>query len=127
LFSEKFFENALKVCKDAAYLGRPYAPPYIPLIEHNIPFQKDVLARIYHHTGHIDKAILEYERLIHFGRSRKERWLIHPVYYYRLALLYEQQGKNDRARTNYRRFLDLWKDADPGFSEVEDARQRLLN
>ena len=127
LLSEKFFENAVKVCKDAASLGRPYAPPYIPLIEHNIPFQKDVLARICHHTGQIDKAIVEYRRLIHFDRSRKERWLIHPVYYYRLALLYEQQGKDDKARANYERFLDLWKDADPGFSEVEDARKRLLN
>jgi len=36
-----------------------------------------------------------------------------------------KKNHKGKAIYNYEKFLDLWKDADPGIAEVEDARERL--
>ncbi|MFP4082043.1 MAG: hypothetical protein ACLFVG_04700 [Candidatus Aminicenantes bacterium] len=43
----------------------------------------------------------------------------------RLGKVYEQKGNKRKARANYRKFLELWNDADSGITEVEDAKKRL--
>ena len=94
-------------------------------ILYNMPFLKDVLARAYVANGEIDKAIAAYEDLITFDPQKKGRYLVHPLYHYRLAKLYQEKGWEGKAIEQYEKFLDIWKDADPGIAEVEDAKQRL--
>ena len=45
--------------------------------------------------------------------------------FYMLGMIYEEQGDTAKATEHYEKFLSLWKDADPGIAEVDDARERL--
>jgi len=42
-----------------------------------------------------------------------------------LGKISEQQGDAGRTMKHYEKSLTLWKDADPGIAEVEDAKERL--
>jgi serine/threonine protein kinase/Tfp pilus assembly protein PilF len=95
------------------------------LMQHNMPLEQDVLARAYVKAGNLDKAIGTYLKLLTFDPGSRDRRIRIPVYHYRLARLYEEKGFKDKATGQYRVFLDLWKDADPGLPEPADAKKRL--
>jgi serine/threonine protein kinase/Tfp pilus assembly protein PilF len=95
------------------------------IILYNMPLYKDVLARAYVENNELDKAIAEYENLITFNPQKKGRYLIHPAYHYRLAKLYQEKGWAGKAIEQYEKFLDIWKNADPELTALEDARRRL--
>jgi tetratricopeptide (TPR) repeat protein len=125
LLAEGSIDEAIAISENVSPLGS-FGSMYVQsMLVHNFPFQKDVLARAYIKKGETDKAIAEYERLITFDPSTKTRCLIHPLYHYRLAKLYEEKSDKTKAIGQYEKFLDLWKDADPGIAEAEDARERL--
>jgi serine/threonine protein kinase/Flp pilus assembly protein TadD len=83
------------------------------------------LARALYESGDLDKARQEYEKITQLTTGRLYAGAIYARAFYMLGKIAEQQGDKNRASQNYRKFLDLWKDADPGLPEVADA-QKLL-
>jgi serine/threonine protein kinase/Tfp pilus assembly protein PilF len=124
LLAEGALDKAIAAFEEELLLEIPYMHSWLILL-YNTPYPRDVLARIYQKKDDIDRAISEYERLITFNPESKERRLIHPLLYYRLAKLCEQRGWREKAVERYEKFLDLLKEADPGVAEVEDARKRV--
>ncbi|NIN00770.1 MAG: protein kinase [candidate division Zixibacteria bacterium] len=85
-----------------------------------------LLARAYLESGKLDKAVPQLEKMLSkYDQSRPTlgTWAVKA--YYLLGLAYERSGWNSRAIEQYEEFLEIWKDADPGIPEVEDAKQRL--
>jgi serine/threonine protein kinase/Flp pilus assembly protein TadD len=86
----------------------------------------DTLAKAYEATGELEKARHAYHGLQKLTRGRSFGGHLYALSFYRVGLIAEKQGDKAAARRNYERFLEIWKDADPGLPEVEDAKKRLL-
>jgi Tfp pilus assembly protein PilF len=86
------------------------------------------LARAYLEAGRLGEAVSEFEKILPRYDEDRSFVLIWAVkIYYQLGLAYEKSGWNNKAIEKYQEFLDIWKNADPGIPEVEDAKQRLAN
>jgi tetratricopeptide (TPR) repeat protein len=84
------------------------------------------LAEIYLKKGRLDEAVAELEKaLSRYDDDRVWATSMAVKAYYLLGLAYEKSGWNKKAIEKYEEFLDIWKDADPGIKEVEDAKERL--
>jgi tetratricopeptide (TPR) repeat protein len=84
------------------------------------------LASAYFESEDLDRAQKEYERIISLSTGRLFYGDIYSKSFYMLGKIHEQQGDSAKAIEHYEKFLDLWKDADPGIAEVENARKRLV-
>ena len=86
---------------------------------------RDGAARAAHARGDLAAAIEIYRRLIANGPDQKWVALYEPRYLLQLARLLEQAGDRAAARTEYSRFLELWKHADDNLPELAEARRAL--
>jgi len=76
-------------------------------------------------SGDLEHARAEYEKISTFHTGRITYGDIYAKSFYMLGKIYEELGDKTKAIENYEKFLELWKDADPGLPEPEDARKRL--
>jgi len=85
----------------------------------------DPLAIAYYKAGDLEKAQEEYEKITTLTTGRLYYGDIYARSFYMLGKIYEQKGWKGKTIEHYEKFLDLWKDADAGIAEVEDAKKRL--
>jgi serine/threonine protein kinase/tetratricopeptide (TPR) repeat protein len=87
--------------------------------------ERGTLAEAYLGTGNRQRAIDILEQdLIKYDEGRA--WALISVRgYYLLGKAYDEIGEREKAVTNLEKFLTIWKDADPGLKEVDDAKARL--
>jgi tetratricopeptide (TPR) repeat protein len=84
------------------------------------------LAKAYLESGRLGEAVSELEKALSRYDETRAYFAIWAVKaHYLLGLAYEKSGWNNKAIEQYEEFLDIWKDADPGIPEVEDAKERL--
>ena len=76
-------------------------------------------------AGDLEQAQREYTRLTRLHVGKLIAGDVFATSFYMLGKINEELGDKSQAVENYTRFLDLWKDADPGLPEFEDARARL--
>jgi len=87
----------------------------------------DEPARVKRARGDIAGAIDLYRRLLTPDIALKWSLLNEPRYVLEIARLLEQKGDVAAARVEYQRFVDLWKNADPGLPELAEARKKLAS
>jgi serine/threonine protein kinase/tetratricopeptide (TPR) repeat protein len=85
----------------------------------------DALAGAYERFEDLEAASREYEKITHLTSGRFQFGDIYARSFYHLGLIHEKLGNKAKAVESYRRFLDLWKEADPGLPEVPEAKRRL--
>jgi tetratricopeptide (TPR) repeat protein len=83
------------------------------------------LALAFYRSGDLKKAREQYENLIALTHGDMFYGDIYTKSFYMLGKIHEEQGDTVKAIENYERFLELWKEADPGRTEVDDVRKRL--
>lgn len=109
--------NDVPYLDDQPYLVGPVAGTHAAVLY--------AAAQGFERTGDLKAALDLYQRIFGLNGGR----LMHPDLY---ALSYQAQGRLleatgdwEGAQRSYAKFLELWKNADPGLPEVEYARARL--
>ncbi len=85
---------------------------------------RDGLARVKVARGDLAVAIQIYRSLLTPDIGSKFTSILEPRDVLALARLLDTSGDTAGARDHYRRFLDLWKHADPGQPELVEARRK---
>jgi serine/threonine protein kinase/tetratricopeptide (TPR) repeat protein len=123
LEKNEFLEPIKNIKKAISLLPAQYYAEFREINDHAL--FHDSLASAYYKSGDLERAREEYRKITQLSAGRLYYGDIYAKSFYMLGMIHEQQGDTAKAVEHYEKFLDLWKDADPGLPEVEDARSRM--
>jgi len=83
------------------------------------------LGDAFYSAGELEKAAQEFEKAVALTTGKLSYGDVYVRSYFMLGRVYQKMGQTEKAIQNYQKFLEFWKDADPGLSEVQDARTQL--
>lgn len=109
------FEQAIECLEKANDIadGRSFAVRY-------------ALAEIYLEAGRIGDVVPLLERTMSkYDEGRLGNPIKSVKLHYMLGKAYEASGWTDKAKAQYREFIEILKNADPGIMELKDAKERL--
>jgi serine/threonine protein kinase/Tfp pilus assembly protein PilF len=121
-FERGELSNALIHFKEALSL-LPFQYPEEKRIGHALFI--DSLASTYYKQRDFDKAREEYEKIISLTIGRLYYGDLYARSFYMLGKIYQEKGLEEKAKENYQKFLDIWKNADSEFPELRDARKHM--
>ncbi|MDP2914514.1 MAG: protein kinase [Candidatus Aminicenantes bacterium] len=88
-------------------------------------FYMDALAEAYERAGDLEKATETYQNILTLTTGRLRWGDIFARSYYRLGRLYQKRKSPAEAAAHFEKFLELWKNADPGLPEINDAKKQM--
>jgi len=83
------------------------------------------LGKAYYLAGDLENAAQEFEKAAAITTGKLSYGDVYVRSYFMLGRVYQKMGQTEKAVKNYEKFLEFWKDADPGLSEAQEARARL--
>ncbi len=84
----------------------------------------DFLGNTFYLSGDFENAREQYEQIRQMTWGRLSTGGSYTKSFYMLGKIHERPGDKARAIEYYEKALDLWKDADPGIPEAENAKIR---
>jgi tetratricopeptide (TPR) repeat protein len=97
---------------------------YDPEGDEHAPFY-DALALAFYGIKDFENARKWYEKISGLTSGRIYYGDIYAKSFFMLGKIYEEKGWKGKAIESYKKFLDLWSDADPNIPKLEEARLHL--
>ncbi|MCK4774504.1 MAG: tetratricopeptide repeat protein, partial [Candidatus Krumholzibacteria bacterium] len=82
-------------------------------------------AMCYYNNGEHNGAVDQLRMIVDLPMYSIDNAVVIPKSFYRLGKSYEELGQATLALENYKRFLEIWKDADEDQADLIDAKARV--